>query len=217
MNNHSHKPVAVIGYSGHGFVAADILLCAGYRVEAYCDQAQKTNDPFSLRYLGSESDPAALEWLQANQYFISIGDNVIREKVYLLLTEKLPRPVNAIHPSAVISPSVKMQDGIMVAAGAVINPLSTIGTGAICNTSCSVDHECVVGEFAHIGPGAILCGNVRVGRRSFVGAGAVVRQGITIGDNAVIGAGCVVVKDVPDNMIMIGNPQKELRKGGGSL
>ena len=83
----------------------------------------------------------------------------------------------------------KMGNGILVAAGAVVNPLAQIGNGAICNTSCSIDHECVVGAFSHIGPGAILCGNVTVANGTLVGAGAVVRQGITIGANAVIGAG----------------------------
>ena len=202
----------MIGYSGHGFVAVDILLTAGYKVIGYCDREEKNYNPFSLQYFGTENDEKALAWLGQNNYFIAIGDNTIREKVHTQLIQYVPPPVNAIHPAAVISPSVQMADGIMIAAGTVINPLARIGKGAICNTSSSIDHECIVGEFAHIGPGTILCGNVKVGNRSFVGAGAVVRQGINIGNDVVIGAGCVVVKDVPDNVIMIGNPQKELRK-----
>jgi sugar O-acyltransferase (sialic acid O-acetyltransferase NeuD family) len=210
--NLPNKPVAVIGYSGHGFVAVDILLCGGAKVAAYCDREQKPHNPFSLQYLGQETDSSAMEWLRLNNYFIAVGDNRIREKIYRQLTQTLSTPVNAIHPSAVISPSVKLEDGIMIAAGAVINPLSYIGKGAICNTSSNIDHECVVGDFAHIGPGTILCGNVKVGARTFVGAGAVVRQGITIGNDVMIGMGCVVVKDVPDGMVVVGNPQKELRK-----
>jgi acetyltransferase-like isoleucine patch superfamily enzyme len=96
----------------------------------------------------------------------------------------------------------------MIAANATINPLASIATGAICNTGCIIEHECVVGEFAHIGPGAVLCGNVKVGAGSFVGANAVIRQGITIGNNAMIGAGAVVVKDVPDNVTVMGIPAK---------
>jgi acetyltransferase-like isoleucine patch superfamily enzyme len=65
-----------------------------------------------------------------------------------------------------------------------------------------------VSEFVHIGPGAILCGNVKLGPHSFVGAGAVIRQGITVGKNAMIGAGAVVVKDVADNMTVVGVPAR---------
>lgn len=96
----------------------------------------------------------------------------------------------------------------MIAANATINPLAFIATGAICNTGCIVEHECAVGEFAHIGPGAVLCGNVKVGAGSFVGANAVIRQGVTIGNNAMIGAGAVVVKDVADGVTVVGVPAK---------
>ena len=211
-NRTQNKPVAVIGYSGHGFVAIDILQNRGYTVSSYCDREGKDYNPFSLQYLGEEDDNTAIEWFRENAYFISIGDNIIREKVYQQLTSVAGKPVNAIHTGTVIAKSVKLQDGIMIAAGAIINPLSVIGSGVICNTSCSIDHECIVDDFAHIAPGAILCGNVRVGKRSFIGAGAVIRQGITVGNDVMIGAGCIVVKDVPDNMVMIGNPQKELLK-----
>lgn len=213
MNNlPANKPVALIGYSGHGFVAADILLSAGYKVVAYCDQEQKAFNPFLLQYLGKEGETKAIDWLRQHEYFISIGDNSIREKVYTSLTKELSPPLNAIHPSAVISASVVLQQGIFIAGGAVINPLSRLGKGVICNTRCSIDHECQVDDFAHIGPGAILCGNVQVGYRSFIGAGSVVRQGTRIGKNVIIGAGSVIVKDVPDNVIIAGNPPKELTK-----
>jgi sugar O-acyltransferase (sialic acid O-acetyltransferase NeuD family) len=211
-NSSHHTPVAVIGYSGHGFVAVDILLHAGYKVIGYFDREEKTYNPFSLPYLGKETDSQAAALLKENSYFIAIGDNVLREKIYQQLSQQAGNAVNAIHLSAVISNSVKLQDGIMIAAGTVINPLVQVGKGVICNTSCSIDHECVIGDFSHIAPGAILCGNVTIGHRSFIGAGSVIKQGITIGSNVMIGAGCVVVKDVPDNSVMIGNPQKELLK-----
>ncbi len=66
----------------------------------------------------------------------------------------------------------------------------------------------MVGNFSHIAPGAVLAGNVKIGSSSFIGANSVVKNGIKIGDNAIIGAGAVVVKDVPDNSLVYGNPAK---------
>ncbi|MBP6023809.1 acetyltransferase [Ferruginibacter sp.] len=197
----------IIGYSGHGFVVNGIFTAAGKKVTGYCDTEEKQYNPFLLTWLGKEDSDKALAALKENDFFIAIGDNAVREKNFRKLAEKNLHPVNAIHPSAVIDPSANLApNGIMVAANAVINPLAKIGVGAICNTSCIIEHECIVGDFAHIGPGAVLCGNVKVGNNTFVGANAVVRQGITIGNNAMIGAGAVVVKNVADNTTVTGVP-----------
>ncbi|MGC4100295.1 acetyltransferase [Ferruginibacter sp.] len=197
----------LIGYSGHAFVVYGIFSAAGKKVTGYCDNEEKQNNPFSLAYLGRESSDTAVAAFKQEGFFIAIGDNKIREKIYHSLEMQQLLPANAIHPSAVIDPSATIAaNGVMIAARAVINPLAMIGTGAICNTGSIIEHECVVGNFAHIAPGAVLCGNVKVGSNSFVGANAVIKQGVTIGNNVMIGAGSVVLKDIPDNVTVVGVP-----------
>ena len=55
---------------------------------------------------------------------------------------------------------------------------------------------------------------VRIGRNCWIGAGAIILPGITIGDNVVIGAGSVVTKDIPANVVAVGNPCRVLRAVG---
>ena len=55
---------------------------------------------------------------------------------------------------------------------------------------------------------------VRIGKNCWIGAGAVILPGVTIGDNVVIGAGSVVTKDIPDNVVAVGNPCRVLREVG---
>lgn len=55
---------------------------------------------------------------------------------------------------------------------------------------------------------------VRIGKNCWLGAGVIVLPGITIGDNVVIGAGSVVTKDLPSDVVAVGNPCKILRKIG---
>jgi sugar O-acyltransferase (sialic acid O-acetyltransferase NeuD family) len=201
--------MVLIGYSGHAFVVYGICTAAGQAITGYCDKQEKVYNPFSLPYLGPENSENALAAIRKNRCFIAVGDNKLRRAIFDQLTMQDIRPSNAIHPSAVIDSSVNIAPvAVMIAANVSINPLAKIGTGTICNTACVIEHECVVGNFAHIGPGAVLCGNVSVGEFSFVGANAVVRQGITIGSNVMIGAGSVVVKDVPDNTTVMGVPAK---------
>lgn len=53
---------------------------------------------------------------------------------------------------------------------------------------------------------------VRIGKNVWIGAGAVVLPGVTIGENSVIGAGSVVTKDIPPNVVAVGNPCRVLRE-----
>lgn len=55
---------------------------------------------------------------------------------------------------------------------------------------------------------------VHIGKNCWIGAGSVILPGITIGDNTVIGAGSVVTKDIPENVVAVGNPCRVLREIG---
>jgi len=87
-----------------------------------------------------------------------------------------------------------------------------------------------VGDYCQIGPNVVLAtaghpilpelrekgyqynAPVRIGRNCWLCAGVVVVPGVTIGDNVVVGAGSVVTRDLPDNVIAVGNPCKILRE-----
>ncbi len=53
---------------------------------------------------------------------------------------------------------------------------------------------------------------ITIGNNVWIGAGVRVMPGVTIGDNSVIGGGSVVVKDIPENVVAVGNPCKPIRK-----
>ncbi len=53
---------------------------------------------------------------------------------------------------------------------------------------------------------------VYIGKNCWIGAGAIVLPGVSIGDNSVIGAGSVVTKDIPADVVAVGNPCRVLRK-----
>ena len=55
-------------------------------------------------------------------------------------------------------------------------------------------------------------GDVHIGENAWIGAGVVIVPGVTIGRNTVIGAGSVVTKDIPDNVVAVGNPCRVLRE-----
>lgn len=53
---------------------------------------------------------------------------------------------------------------------------------------------------------------ITIGNNVWIGGGAIILSGVTIGDNTVIGAGSVVTKDIPPNVVAVGNPCKVIRE-----
>jgi sugar O-acyltransferase (sialic acid O-acetyltransferase NeuD family) len=204
-----NKSVIIIGYSGHGFVICDIFNSQNIQVVGYCEEIQKKFNPYNLTFLGQENCDFALDKIEETNYFTAIGNNQIRKKINETLQRKLKKtPINAVHCNASISKTANLGHGVMVGNASIINACSSIGDGVICNTLSIIEHECVIGAFSHVAPGAVLCGNVKVGTNTFIGANSVVREGVRIGNNVVIGAGSVIIKDISDNSKVVGNPQK---------
>ncbi len=116
-----------------------------------------------------------------------------------------------VHESAVVSSSAKIGDNCHILAGSVIAPMVELGEACIVNTKASVDHECILDAGVHIAPGATLCGCVEVGENTLIGAGGVVLPRIRIGANVVVGAGAVVTHDIPDSVLVFGNPARIIR------
>ena len=52
---------------------------------------------------------------------------------------------------------------------------------------------------------------IRIGNNVWIGSNSVILPGVSIGDNSVIGAGSIVTKDIPSNVVAVGNPCKVLR------
>lgn len=53
---------------------------------------------------------------------------------------------------------------------------------------------------------------ITIGNNVWIGGNVVILPGVAIGDNVVIGAGSVVSRDIPDNMIAVGNPCRVIRE-----
>lgn len=192
------RPLIIIGAGGHGKVVRDIAKQCGYTKISFLDDADIPEA------IGKTTD--YMEYIENSDFFIAIGNNSIREKIYQELDSNHAEIVTLMHPNAVVSQTAKIGKGTAVMAGAVINEDAEIGNGIIINTCSSVDHDCRIEDFCHISVGAHLCGTVKVGKRTMVGAGATVINNVDICDDCMIGAGAVVVRKIDEAGTFVGVP-----------
>ncbi len=206
--------IVVIGGGGHAKVVISIIKkINNFKIIGYTGPEDRGRI-LGIDYLGNDDVLRQVKRDHpSSSAVISIGmlknlDAQKRKQLFELavtLGFKLP-PVTS--PDAIINENVKIGDGTVVMDGVIINSGTVIGEGVILNTSCSIDHDCKVGSFTHVAPGATLSGGVTVGKNVLVGAGATVTQYKTIADNVLIGAGSVVTQDFTEAGIYVGNPAR---------
>lgn len=120
------------------------------------------------------------------------------------------RFARVIHPSAQISPRARIGHNVLIMAGVVVTSNAVIGNHVCVLPNTVVHHDVVVGDWTLIGSNVTLAGNVAVGDNCYIGSGSSLKNGIRIGDGALVGLGSNVLRDVPANVTVAGNPAREL-------
>ena len=217
------KSIIIIGAGDHASVLLDILLSQKKEVIALTSINDIRTDLYGIPII---NDDVVLKNYDPNNVLLvngigSVGSLQLRKKVFDKFKASGYVFCNVIHSSAIISTHAKIEEGVQVLAGAIINNDAVIKQNSIINTKASVDHGCVIGSHVHIAPGCTLSGCVNIGACSHIGTGSSVIQGIKIGDNVLVGAGSVVIKDIPNNVKAFGSPAKVksdmMRLRGGTI
>lgn len=202
----------IIGAGPHAKVIVDILIQNHeYELIGLVDAKEKKGF-LGLEVIGGDECLTDLYATGVSKAFIAIGNNKIREALFIKVRKIGFEIVNAISKEAVLSNEVSVGNGVAVMPGAIINVDTVIGDGCIINTNASVDHDGRIEDFVHIAPGCAVAGSVSIGKGTFCGCGCRIIDGISIGHHVTIGAGAVVINNIDANSTVVGVPAKYIRK-----
>ena len=141
---------------------------------------------------------------------ICVGEPRIRKIIADKLEGKVPL-ATLIHPTVEVPDNATIGAGCIVYRDCYIGPNAKIGSDVLL-IRCAIAHDCVVGDHCVFSSGATLSGHDVVGELTYVALGAIVKEGISIGSRSIVGMGSAVFRDVPDDMIVLGNPARAMRK-----
>lgn len=210
----SPELVRVLGFGagGHAAVMIEaIRAMGGYEIVGLLDaDPQKWGSTcLDIAVVGDDTKIKAFCSEGVLHFFNGVGsvrDTKLRQNIYERALQNGLTPINVLHPTAIVSPSATLGDGVAVLSHAFVGSRSTLGHNVLVNTGAIVEHDCTVGSHVHIASGATIGGGVRIDDGVHIGLGARIIQGQSIGRNAIIGAGAVVIRDVLPNQIVVGIP-----------
>lgn len=192
------KKVIIVGAGENGRVAVNIFRrMSKFKFVGYLDDNKS-----GQLVIGRVAD--FRRYVSDHLFFVSIGDNESRRRVFESIRDGGAKFQNPVHPSAEIESDVVLCNNVMVGALSYVNEGTVIGDNTIVNNHCCVEHDNAIGAHCHLAPGVVTGGGVKIGDGAFVGLGARIRDRITVGRGVIISMGSVVHKSLPDRARQIG-------------
>lgn len=209
------KPLVIVNSGGGGQAAVvfDACLAAGRPVAGWIRADEAANAPDrGLRLIGGLDTLRDDGLLSTHDVIVGGGMPAFRRSLSLEILASGATLATVRHPSATVSRLAEIGDGSFVAAGAVVGVHATLGRACMVNAGATIDHDCILADGASLSPGVHLAGFVHCGQDAFIGVGASIVPGVKIGARATVGAGAVVIRDVPVNATVVGNPAKPITR-----
>ena len=123
------------------------------------------------------------------------------------------RFARVIHPSARIAEHATIGRNVLIMAGVVLTSNAVVGDHVIILPNTVIVHDVVVHDWAVIGANVTIGAYTTLGANCYVGGGSSIINGITVGEGALVGLGSVVIRDVPPEARVAGNPARVLASG----
>ena len=117
-----------------------------------------------------------------------------------------------IHPSAIVSKTSIICLGTVIFPNVTVATEALIGNHVIILPNSVVNHDDIIGDYTCITSGVNISGGVVIGKSCYIGTGTSIKSDITIGRYSLIGMGSIVIRDVPENTVVVGNPARYLRR-----
>jgi len=142
---------------------------------------------------------------------IATGEPHVRKTLREKLEAVNIRLATVIDDTTVVSPSSEISPGAIILPGCYVSSCATLGSNVAIVAGSLIGHDTVVGDDVVISGHVNIGGCCRIGNQSYVGMGAQIKEQTKIGSNSIIGMGSVVYKDIPDDVVALGNPCRPMR------
>ncbi len=140
--------------------------------------------------------------------------DLIEERIKLRDGYNIPKErfANFIHHTAFVAKSVQMGVGNVVLANSVINCNVKMGDYNTIQSNVLIGHDNTIGDSNFITGHCAVGSNNEIGNGCFIGLNSSINNYISIGNYAFVGMASNVIKSVPQNAMVYGNPARQVER-----
>jgi sugar O-acyltransferase (sialic acid O-acetyltransferase NeuD family) len=190
--------LALFGYGGH---AREVACQIGEKVTFFVDD----------EYANDIVKPISTFNPEEYMMMVAVADSKDRYDI----VQRLPKETKYftfIHPSVqIMDDNIEVGEGSFIGANSILTTSIKLGKHALLNRGNHIGHDCTIGDYFSMMPGAIVGGNVSISNNVYIGSGSNIREKIKIISNTIIGMNAAVVKNITKSGIYVGVPAKKIK------
>lgn len=142
---------------------------------------------------------------------VAVGEPFVRELIAKRICERFYSLAILVYPGVYVSESIEIGDGTIIHNGVSLSCDICIGKNVYIQPHAVIGHDNVIGNNSVISTFVVIGGNCHIGSNAYIGLHVPIKEGLTIGNNSIVGMGAVVCRDIPDNVIALGNPARPMK------
>ncbi len=216
-----NKKLLIIGGHGSGEIAMSIFedinsITKEWDIVGYLSDIKEPGQKLGKHtIIGSTAE--IMDYVNKGYYihntlFFNAKDKKNRVTRFKDLDIPLEANATGVHPTAIVTPGVKIGFGVLINQYALLQTNCQIENFVHVYSGSLMGHDSYTKNYCTIGAQSIVGGRVILGEGVHVGFNATIREDITVGKYSIVGMSSAVVKDITDFDIVGGNPAKSIKK-----
>ena len=146
------------------------------------------------------------------ELIIAVGEPSIRKSLYKKIISNNFNLTKIIHPDIFISKSTTIAEGVIICNYVSITCDIKIGKNVYVHPMVCIGHDSSIKDHTIISSYVDIAGGCKIGSCTFLGMNVLVKENTLIGNNSIIGMSSVVYRDIPNDIIALGNPARPMKK-----
>ncbi len=143
---------------------------------------------------------------------IAVGEPAVRRILRTKVANAGFRLATLVHPSVILSEDTTLGEGAIICCQNFLSCDVQIGRNVLMQPCASIGHDSVIGDDSVISTYVCIAGGCRIGDEAYIGLQVAVREKGQIGSRSIIGMSSSVVRDIPDDVIALGNPARVVKE-----